>query len=198
MFCYRYKLVEVIGKGSICIAYLAYCVDSPREYRCVKIERGTPYGHVYKQLYSEALLFQSLHGEEGFPDFCLFGQEKTYNFLVMEALGPNLAELFNSFGGHFSVECVYAMAGQIITRLEALHEHGFVHRCLKPTNFLVGRYKKASVIYLTGLDSCKKYRDSETRVHIPYRNISSVAATPRYVKALLAFTVKPSCSWCQF
>ena len=120
-----------------------------------------------------------LRHEEGFPHARHFGKEKTFNFLAMELLGPNIEELYSANDFEFSLRCVCIMAVQMISRLESLHKHDFIHRDIKPENFLIGRNVKASIIYLCDMGLCKRYRDSTLNVHIPFQTNRSLAGTAR-------------------
>lgn len=68
----------------------------------------------------------------------------------------------------------------MVTRLEFLHNNHFIHRDMKPDNFLVGINKKSSVLYMIDYGLAKRYRDSKTGDHIPYRDGKSLTGTARY------------------
>lgn len=173
--------MKQLGKGSFCVAYLGIHVRKPAAQGtlCIKIEKTDDEKQRFRQLHFEAKLYEMLRNEEGFPHARHFGKEKTYNFLAMELLGPNIEELYSANEYKFSMKCVCIMASQMITRLESLHKYDFIHRDIKPENFLVGRYKKASTIYLCDMGLCKKYRDSTLNVHIPFQTNRSLAGTAR-------------------
>ena len=43
-----------------------------------------------------------------------------------------------------------------------MHDNCMVHRDIKPENFLVGRGKRANVIYIIDYGLSKRYMDSDT------------------------------------
>ena len=67
-----------------------------------------------------------------------------------------------------------------ITRIEYVHSKGFLHRDIKPENFLIGIHGKKNVVYIIDFGLAKKYRDSRTHSHIPYKKKKSLTGTPRY------------------
>ena len=69
----------------------------------------------------------------------------------------------------------------MISRLEAMHNVNFIHRDMKPDNFLVGKGgKKQNMVYMIDFGLAKRYRDPKTQDHIPYRDGKSLTGTARY------------------
>ena len=67
-----------------------------------------------------------------------------------------------------------------ISRIEYIHSKNFIHRDVKPDNFLMGLGKKGNLVYVIDFGLAKKYRDARTHQHIPYRENKNLTGTARY------------------
>ena len=67
----------------------------------------------------------------------------------------------------------------MIASLKSLHSFGYLHRDIKPDNFLVD-LQDNSKIYLIDLGLIKKYVD-EKGEHFPFREGLKLCGTPRYL-----------------
>ncbi|RMB95169.1 hypothetical protein DUI87_28156 [Hirundo rustica rustica] len=119
-------------------------------------------------------------GEVGIPTIKWCGAEGDYNVMVMELLGPSLEDLFNFCSRKFSLKTVLLLADQMISRIEYIHSKNFIHRDVKPDNFLMGLGKKGNLVYIIDFGLAKKYRDARTHQHIPYRENKNLTGTARY------------------
>lgn len=77
--------------------------------------------------------------DKGIPHVYFSGKEGEYNVLVMDLLGENLQSLLEKCGGTFSVKTVIMLAEQMIKKIEYVHSKGYLHRDVKPDNFMNGR-----------------------------------------------------------
>ena len=74
------------------------------------------------------------------------------------------------------------LADQILQRIEFLHTNHFLHRDIKPDNFLMGLSSKkaAHIVYIIDFGLSKRYREPKTGEHIPYRDNKELTGTARY------------------
>ena len=68
---------------------------------------------------------------------------------------------------------------QILERIEYIHYQGFLHRDIKPDNFLIGKEKESSIIFMIDFGLAKKYQTRDG-THIPYKDNKNLTGTARY------------------
>ncbi|XP_048440413.1 casein kinase 1-like protein 10 isoform X1 [Pyrus x bretschneideri] len=172
----KFKLGRKIGSGSFGELYLGINVQTGEEV-AVKLESVKT---KHPQLHYESKLYMLLQGGTGVPHLKWFGVEGEYNVMVIDLLGPSLEDLFNYCNRKFSLKTVLMLADQLINRVEYMHSRGFLHRDIKPDNFLMGLGRKANQVYIIDYGLAKKYRDLQTHKHIPYRENKNLTGTARY------------------
>ncbi|XP_057964126.1 casein kinase 1-like protein 10 isoform X2 [Malania oleifera] len=172
----KFKLGRKIGSGSFGELYLGVNVQTGEEV-AIKLESVKT---KHPQLHYESKLYVFLQGGTGIPHLKWFGVEGEYNIMVIDLLGPSLEDLFNYCNRKFTLKTVLMLADQLITRVEFMHSRGFLHRDIKPDNFLMGLGRRANQVYVIDYGLAKKYRDLQTHKHIPYRENKNLTGTARY------------------
>ena len=120
------------------------------------------------------------HESAGIPSVRWFGVEGDYNCMVMDLLSFSLEELFVECGRKFSLKTVLMLGDQLISRLEILHTKNYIHRDIKPDNFLMGRESKIRLVHLIDFGLAKLYRDPQNQKHISYHDDKNLTGTARY------------------
>lgn len=172
----KYRLGRKIGSGSFGEIYLGTNIQTSEEV-AIKLENVKT---KHPQLLYESKLYRILQGGTGIPNVRWFGVEGDYNVLVMDLLGPSLEDLFNFCSRKFSLKTVLMLADQMINRVEFVHSKSFLHRDIKPDNFLMGLGRRANQVYVIDFGLAKKFRDTTTHQHIPYRENKNLTGTARY------------------
>ncbi|KAM7471835.1 hypothetical protein LguiA_010018 [Lonicera macranthoides] len=151
----KFRLGRKIGSGSFGEIYLGTNVQTNEE---VAIKLGAdnewsknisliPCSISFAQATESFVLLQKLVTDSecsGIPTLKWFGVEGDYNVLVMDLLGPSLEDLFNFCNRKLSLKTVLMLADQMINRVEFVHSKSFLHRDIKPDNFLMGLGRRAN------------------------------------------------------
>ena len=156
----RYILKKLIAKGTFSQVYLGKNIKDNNDY-ALKIEDIIKVGSYLKE---ESYILVTLKGP-GIPEVKGFGRIGKYNILVLNLLGKSIEKIWNEKGKKFNLKdtCMFAIQG--LERLEYVHSKNYLHRDIKPGNFVVGN-PDSSQIYLIDFGNAKKYRSSRTGKHI--------------------------------
>lgn len=172
----KYRVGRKVGSGSFGDIYIGTNITNNEEV-ALKLENVKS---KHPQLMYEAKIYKVLAGGVGIPFVRWFGVEGEYNVMVMDLLGPALEDLFNYCGRKFSLKTVLMLADQMLRRAEFIHSKNFIHRDIKPDNFLMGLGKRGNQVFVIDFGLAKKYRDAKTHQHIPYKEGKNLTGTARY------------------
>ncbi|KAK2364351.1 casein kinase protein [Trifolium repens] len=103
------------------------------------------------RLLYESQLYLLLQRGKGVPHLKWFGVEGNYKVMAIDLLGPSLEDLFNYCNRKFTLKT--------INRVEFMHSRGFLHRDIKPYNFLMGLGRK---------------NEKQYNLHLKYRNVGVI------------------------
>jgi serine/threonine protein kinase len=91
-----------------------------------------------------------------FFDYVPAYKKRTQCFMVTERLGPSLDALRNG-SRRFAASAIPAVAHQALCMLREVHVRGFVHRDVKPANFLVGISNREQTLHLVDFGTSEPY-----------------------------------------
>lgn len=183
LFSGRFRVERQLGSGGFGEVYRGV-QESTGTPVAIKMERitGRP-----SFLFHEARVMQDIQKKtaaDGLPAIALlkyFGQEGSYRMLIMELMGLSLEDIHEK-RRRFSLKTTLMLGIQMISRLEFLHSAGYIHRDLKPDNFLLGLGDQKNRIYLIDFGLSSRYL-SPDGTHREDQAGKSFIGTARYASA---------------
>ena len=110
------------------------------------------------------------------PLMHFYGLANFEDYMVMDYMGLNLAELLKLCGGKFSLKTVLMIADQMLNHIEFIHSKGLLHRDIKPDNFVIGKGENSKNLYLIDFGSSDFYIDANGE-HIIWEEVRSMIAS---------------------
>ncbi|KAA6400103.1 MAG: putative CK1 family protein kinase [Streblomastix strix] len=150
---YYYKIIRCIAWDSDRMIFCA--LDTSMKQVAIKFELDTG---EQTAVCIEAAILKILDESIYIPQFYHYGIHLNYKFLAMELLGPNMIDLANYKSPYkFSLHSILKFGIQAIEAIQVVHSKGFVHRDIKPGNFLIGNSSSNSgILKLVDFELCKK------------------------------------------
>lgn len=182
-------LIKKIGYGSFGDVYLAH--DHESNFVAAKMEKISLKKSRLKQEFKMYRMIKKNGFDIGLPEVYCYMQTDDYNIMTMELLGANLNTLMIKNGGTFDLKTVLKLGIELTTLLEKFHNAGFIHRDIKPNNFLIGQEDKQNIVYIMDLGLSKKYKQSNGE-HISLRSNRSLVGTARYTSTNVHMGIEPS------
>ncbi|KAK8889307.1 hypothetical protein M9Y10_034053 [Tritrichomonas musculus] len=165
----RYRIIKLIGQGGYGDIYSVDEItndefnnkftnessSNPKILYAMKIESLTA---EKKGLDPEMEILSEIQDSPFFPHIHERGMTQTHRFLVMELFGPSLSNTRRQMPSHkFSLGTVLRLGVYMIECIKSFHEHGFVHRDIKPGNFLL-----RSSQHLTTTEEAKLFKQDQS------------------------------------
>ncbi|KAH0795246.1 CK1 family protein kinase [Histomonas meleagridis] len=170
----EYSFGQQIGAGSFGKIFI--CEDSNGRKYAAKFEDNQVNS---PKLKFEAKVYQELSGSPNIPNMYWFGTQNNNDIMVLDLLGKSLEEIHETYH-QLSLKTVLMLADQMISSIEFVHKRSYIHRDIKPDNFVMGLDEKSNQVFLIDFGLSKKYCDPKTHQHIPYTEGKSLTGTARY------------------
>ncbi|XP_047132128.1 rho-associated protein kinase 2 isoform X1 [Hydra vulgaris] len=173
----RWKVVKKIGGGGFGEIYQGHDTIT-QEMVALKLEAANTSKQVLKM---EVAVLKKLQGRDHVTQFIACGRNDRFNYVVMSLVGQNLAELRRSqTRGVFSMGTMLRLGIQVLNGIEAIHDCGFLHRDVKPSNFAMGNNKNTCrTVYMLDYGLARQYVNNEGNVRAP-RSVAGFRGTVRY------------------
>ncbi|OHT01006.1 Casein kinase I isoform delta-like protein [Tritrichomonas foetus] len=176
-----------IGSGSFGQIYV--CKDSRNNKNyAMKIESLTS---KFRQLAYEAYIYKILNGFPNVPHLHLYKSEKEQNILIVDLLGKSLESIISTYK-KISLKTVIMLFEPMINSIQYLHQRNFIHRDIKPDNFVVGLGSKQSQLYLIDFGLAKRFRDPLTLQHMEFSDGKKLTGTARYASVNVLSGIEPT------
>jgi len=176
-----------LGKGGFGQIYLGRNIRENVPI-AIKVEESSNRSH----LRLEYEILKDIQNGKGIPRIYKYRQGHNHNYLVMELLGKSLDKLFSDNDKYFTYKTIFQIGYQMIERIQYVHSKLYIHRDIKPGNFVIGRGDKSKIIYIIDFGLSKRYIDPEKKCHIPYREGKGLTGTARYVSLFTHYGIEQS------
>lgn len=195
----RYKLKKRIGSGTFGLVFSATNVNT-NEIVAIKLE---PTAQV-DTLTHEAAVLMKLSGIPGIPNLRYYGVPDHNRYMAIDLLGKSLQTISSEYKKSVPVGIVGMYAKQMVQIIWAVHQRGFVHRDIKPPNFMIGIKKNESdenenktensdKLFLIDFGMSRTYIDDKTNAHRSNKmRTTGIIGTPRYVSIHVHDGCEPS------
>jgi tau tubulin kinase len=174
----RYQVLDKIGQGAFGEIYAGLDLKPPAEDVAIKCELIDNKKMVLRL---EVMALKCLQSCPHVVRYITSGRHNnTINYLVMERLGKNLADVRKETAqGEFDFVTSIRLAINMQQAIEGVHELGYIHRDIKPSNFVMGKGENHRRCYLIDFGLARKYRTDTGEIR-PARVKAGFRGTTRY------------------
>jgi serine/threonine protein kinase len=188
IFINNYELTNKIGSGSFGEVFIIKNKKDKKMY-AAKIEETKN----KNRLKSEYNIYKKVNKNNeiaGIPKVYNFIETEEYNVMIMELLGPSLESIYENCNRKFSLNTMFKLSIDMFTLIEQFHKRGFIHRDIKPGNFIFNFAKPYNKIYIMDFGLSKPYIINGEHIEPKYDR--SLIGTARYCSQNIHWGFEPS------
>ena len=188
IFIANYELINKIGSGSFGEVFIVKNKKDKNTY-AAKIEESKN----KNRLKSEYNIYKKINKNneiDGVPKVYNFIETQDYNIMIMELLGPCLESIYDKCDRKFSLNTMFKLAIDMFTLIEKFHKRGFIHRDIKPGNFILNYSKPFNKLYIMDFGLSKPYIINGEHIEPKYDR--SLIGTARYCSQNIHWGFEPS------
>lgn len=162
----RYFILKKIGQGSFGTVYQVQDQMGKR-FCAMKAQKRKRDGN---QLKHELFIAKEMSCE-GFIEAIDYGEmpgKPGIDYLITQLLGPSLQTVLTLCESKFSLHCACLVTMQMLNVMESMHNKGYIHRDLKPDNYMFGLRHETQKLFLIDYGLVKKILNPKNGKHIPF------------------------------
>jgi serine/threonine-protein kinase len=142
----NYKINGKLGEGGMAVVYLAEQTTLHREVAIKVLRRELMYnGDIKRRFLDEGRKLASLNHEHIIRVFDLISRDDVVAIVMERVDGLTLKELLESYGKMEKKDCMDLLS-QMTSALGYVHNQGYIHRDVKPSNFMVTNKGKVKLL----------------------------------------------------
>lgn len=173
----RFIVYKKIGSGGYGDIYAVHDTEYGDQLCAMKVE----FLCSEKQgLLDELEIMKHIQGSPYFPKLIADGEFEDFRYLVMELLGPSISTMRRALNHrHYTLYSTLKISIEMLKTIKAFHKRGYIHRDIKPGNFLIKPDANTPIV-LIDFGLSETYIDPKTKKHIPPDPDAGFTGTCRY------------------
>ncbi|KRY31750.1 Tau-tubulin kinase 1 [Trichinella spiralis] len=130
----RFEIIKKLGDGGFGAVYEAYdCKNKIQVAIKIEVKRRK-----FSTVQKEAEILKNMQGNSHVLQYLGSGDENNYNYLLMEVAGESVLNLLQRAPGNkFPLPVAAEFGYNFVEALEEVHNAGYLHRDVKPGNFVL-------------------------------------------------------------